>query len=322
MLAPSVKEPEIIIAGAGPAGATIARLLAAHGKHVLVVDPQIRATQRLEMIAPAALPVIDALNMRPLLDDAALARPCLGIRRQWATAAIETDDFFRRPGGLGFVVDRLRFDAKLRQMALELGVEFLRGRVSGASRGDGSVAVAIDGGSQCITRHARTIVDASGRAAIIGRRLGAQRWRSERRIASRQAVTQDLTEANAPVWLEVTGQRDGWSYRITGPDGQSESWSVHEPPVEREHLFACDASSACLSPAAGSRWIAIGDAASSFDPITSQGLINALTTALVAAGALISEADFDADAQRTYTDAIHATFVNSERGRAAVYRAV
>ena len=51
------------MAGAGPAGATIARLLAAKGRHVVLVDPGHLRMSRLELLAPPALGVIEALGL-------------------------------------------------------------------------------------------------------------------------------------------------------------------------------------------------------------------------------------------------------------------
>src|SRR5438445_13201257 len=45
------------------------------------------------------------------------------------------------------------------------------------------------------------------------------------------------------------------------------------------------AHSALLQPFAGPAWFAVGDAACSFDPLSSQGLLNALYTGLAAAEA-------------------------------------
>jgi flavin-dependent dehydrogenase len=74
-----------------------------------------------------------------------------------------------------------------------------------------------------------------------------------------------------------------------------------------------------LSPAADEGWIAIGDAAISFDPVTSQGLVNALSTAVIGAGAILSARGLDEDSCRVYADAAAHTFAHSEAGRAGVY---
>ena len=106
---------------------------------------------------------------------------------------------------------------------------------------------------------------------------------------------------------------------MSGPGDRLERWAVHRPDKCAGRVRAERASSALLSHAAGDGWIAVGDAAASFDPVTSQGLVNALSTALVAAGAILSPGGLHEDARRIYSDAVAATFHHSEAGRARVY---
>jgi flavin-dependent dehydrogenase len=75
-----------------------------------------------------------------------------------------------------------------------------------------------------------------------------------------------------------------------------------------------------LSPAGGEGWIAVGDAVASFDPITSQGLFNALSTSLVAAGAILSSGESESEKFGTYSAAVASTFAYSEVGRKEVYQ--
>ena len=63
---------DILVAGAGPAGATIARLLALRGRRVVLVDPGTRRTDRLEVIAPAACRVVEAVGIAHLLHDTSI----------------------------------------------------------------------------------------------------------------------------------------------------------------------------------------------------------------------------------------------------------
>jgi flavin-dependent dehydrogenase len=319
-----IRSPDILVAGAGPAGATIARLLARHGRRVVVVDPETRHVERLEIIAPAACRVIDALGIAPLLDDGSIARACPGIRRRWGTARTETEDFLRRPGGRGFVIDRVPFDQALRQAARESGVSFIAGRVVAARSGAGAMVAKVRSGSDAFEIVAGLLIDATGRPSAVARRMGARRMVSEHLIAERRVAMSRVSDAG---WLEVEGDvsRQGqWSYEVSGPNGRSERWAIY-PPEQRATVRLgrrADASSALLSHAAGDGWVAIGDAAASFDPVTSQGLANALSTALVAAGAILSPEGFDEAARRIYSDAIAATFHHSEAGRAKVYAAL
>jgi len=111
-------------------------------------------------------------------------------------------------------LDRGRFENFLGQHARALGVEFRDGAVVrdfalGEGEGDHVVTVEADGATQVL--HARWLVDASGRAGLLKRRLG-------------------LAQANAhdvnAVWWRVTGTVDpnawsrdaAWLARCTPPD--------------------------------------------------------------------------------------------------------
>jgi flavin-dependent dehydrogenase len=311
-------DAEHLVVGAGPAGLTLARLLARRGRDVLVVDAGTAHADRLELLAPASLGTVTALGLAPLLDDPELARPCLGIRRRWGTAEIEYDDFFRHPHQLGYVVDRRRFDEQLRAGAIASGARFIQARASG-TKGNG-VRLQIYGGTETVVI-AGSIIDATGRTAAIARRRGA-------RIAVRDRMVADLISdapgdgANAPAWLDVERQdAAAWSYRVHGAGGRVQTWRVSRSGSlpATEGLRRVDASACIVSQAAGESWIAVGDAASAFDPIASQGLFNALSSALVAAGALLSRDGLNEAAAQIYSDAVAAAFHWSEAGRANVY---
>jgi flavin-dependent dehydrogenase len=315
---------DILVAGAGPAGATIARLLVMRGRRVTLVDPASRRNDRLEIVSPSCCPVIEAVGVARLLADPAIARPCLGIHRRWGGREVEIDDFLRRPGGRGFVVDRLAFDAALRTAAADVGVEFITGRIVAARRDAGAVVLDIEAGSSRHTVFAELAIDATGRPSAVARRLGVQRMVSDRLVAERHRVDAPRAPSQEPTWLDVKGYSNGWSYSVSGPDGRRERWVVCRPgglTSDRTRPRA-DASSSILSHAAGESWIAVGDAAVSFDPVTSQGLANALSSALVAAGAILSTRGLDGEACRIYSQALTATYRYSEAGRADVYAAL
>jgi flavin-dependent dehydrogenase len=145
---------EYLVAGAGPAGLTVARLLARKGHNVVVVDPGSREARRLELLAPASLSTIAALGLSPVLEDPAIARPCLGIRRQWDKAEVEYEDFLRHPHRTGYVIDRAGFDRRLQAAAAAAGVEFYQARVSGVEAGGVRVQAAERGAAIMAVSHA------------------------------------------------------------------------------------------------------------------------------------------------------------------------
>jgi flavin-dependent dehydrogenase len=310
---------EYLVAGAGPAGLTAARLLAHRGRKVVVIDPGSRTAKRLELLAPASLGTIAALGLSALLQDPAIARPCLGIRRQWDKAEVEYEDFLRHPYRTGYVVDRAAFDLRLHAAAAAAGVQFCQARVTGADAGGVRVQAGDSGPAIMACSHA--VIDATGRAAMIARRNGARVTLRDRMVAElvEQAVIKSCE--NTPGWLDVAKHGSSWSYRIHGPAGQVQTWRIRRSAIRpaANALLRVDASASLLSAAAGEGWIVVGDAACAFDPIASQGLFNALSSALVATGALLSAEGLTPAAARLYSDAVAATFAWSEAGRSNVY---
>jgi flavin-dependent dehydrogenase len=302
---------------------TLARQLARHGRRVTLVDPGICAIDRLEVLPPSGGLVLEMLD-HDILRDLEVARPCLGIRRRWGTMSPELDDFLRHPGSTGYVIDRARFDARLRAAATEAGIRIICGRVVAAQCDHGKVEVSIRTCAGGLKLTAAVAVDATGRPAVLARRLGARRHVMERLVAERSENGHAGDAGGGPTWLDVQSHGQNWSYRVAGPGGRLEAWTIRRgadrsaPSGGR----STNASSVRLSPAAGVRWIAVGDAAMSFDPITSQGLVSAFTTALAAADTLMSARGLDAEAAHAYSQSVVATAQNSELGRRDVYRAL
>ena len=313
-----------LIAGGGPAGLTIARLLALRGRLVLVVDPGRGPPDRLELIAPATLGTIANLGLLPMLGDPGLAEPCLGIRRHGDGCEPEHEDFLRHPYRSGYVVERATFDARLRTAAVDAGACFLTGRINDVDLARGTASVRADDGSVQAVGFSSAAIDATGRAAMVARRSGARIAMRDRMIAERVGDTIDAGRADGPGWLDFARSDGGWSYRIRGPNGRVQSWRIRRAGAGERRAGACrvDASSAVLTEAAGPGWIAIGDAAAAFDPITSQGLGNALSSALVAAGMILSGAAADPERAQLYASAVRMTHARSEAGRAGVYGAM
>ena len=203
------------------------------------------------------------------------------------------------------------------------------GRVVAARHEGEAVVLKVESGLKAASNLAGLVVDATGRPSAVARRMGARRLVSERLVAVRQPIEAPPAAGPNTGWLDVEsredGGRDGWSYAVSGPGGRRDRWTV-SPSAGKVHSdhsgTRADASSALLSQAAGDGWIAIGDAAASFDPVTSQGLMNALSTALVAAGAILSPRGLDEDACSVYSNAVAATFRYSEAGRSRVYDAL
>jgi flavin-dependent dehydrogenase len=311
---------EYLVAGAGPAGLTIARVLARRGRRVFVVDPGHQRHQRLELLAPAALATVEALGLSPLLADPTVSRPCLGIRRHGADGKIDYEDFLQHRYRTGFVIDRAIFDERLRAAAVEAGATLCAGRVLRASPDDRAVTFRGEGGELCRASFTVAVIDATGRAALVARRMGARMQVRDRLTAELIEEVPEGSDVDRPGWLDVGRTEAGWRYHIRGANGRAQGWLVGPPRKATARIggWRLDASSAALSEAAGESWVAVGDAAVAFDPISSQGLYNALSSAQVAAGMLLAGAT-GPDRRQFYSSAVLATYYRSEIGRAATY---
>jgi flavin-dependent dehydrogenase len=308
---------DVLVAGAGPAGAVAATLLARKGWRVVLADGIGPARHKIgEHLAAGAVQLLRRLQI-----DFHPERhvPNGGILSCWGSEALIATDSFSDPEGSGLLLDRTAFDAALRANAVAAGAEFRPADVGSISR-DGSWQAALRDGSAI---SARWLVDATGRRASLARQLGIARRRDARMAAVYRIGPNDRSRLDRTM-IEATP--NGWWYAAHLPDGRPiagfhlgiddaavfarrpDAWvqalneTIHiktrfPPATFTTRLAPVEAGGACLAQFAGDGWLACGDAALSFDPISGYGML-----AAVHQGALAS--DCIADALRAGTTAL------------------
>jgi flavin-dependent dehydrogenase len=162
---------------------------------------------------------------------------------------------------------------------------------------------------------AQVLIDAGGRTAPLARRLGASPL-AEDRLSCSWVHGRDERGGGAGLTF-IEAVEEGWWYTAPLPEGRrvlAFHTDADLPAARgvraRDALLAraketgelgavlaaagfqpdtepgfTAAHSAALEPCAGSGWLAAGDAALALDPLSSQGLLNALFTGLAAAEA-------------------------------------
>jgi flavin-dependent dehydrogenase len=173
--------------------------------------------------------------------------------------------------------------------------------------------VALQGSEGTEQVDCRVLVDASGRAAVVSRYMGVRLTRHD----SLCCVAALLANEKQQRLLAVVSTPYGWWYAAPTPDGrtlvcfvsdadlirclgalQPDTWIALLRPIApalsligdlppRVNLAAYPCESAILDTM-GQGWVAVGDAAASFDPLAAMGVLHAICTGRSASGAIAS----------------------------------
>lgn len=302
---------DALIVGAGPAGCAAALSLAGQ-RSVLLVDRRDGAMVRVgESLPAAAVRILSDLGVMAAFQAQGHA-PCHGQLSRWGSDRLVERDALRDPYGPGWHLDRARFDVLLRGAAVARGARLLApADLGGIQAVEGGWSVRL-GGEGAVT--ARILVDAGGRTAPVARALG-HRPVADDGLAC--AWTHLPDTGVHPGMTLIDAEEGGWWYSAPLPGGRrilafhtdadlDAARSVRDragllsraagaglmapllPPTggldEMPGGFTA-AHGAALAQPAGPGWFACGDAAGCFDPLSSQGLFNALYTGLATAQA-------------------------------------
>jgi flavin-dependent dehydrogenase len=285
---------------------------------VLLANGDVRSGFRVgEAVPPAIHPLLRDLGVLDRFRaDGHLT--CPGNVSVWGTDEPVATDFIFDPNGQGWHLDRARFDSTLREAARDAGAEVVTARLVGAVR-DGAgwcVTLAEDkqGGKELRTDW---LIDATGRQGSVARRAGAARRRDDALVAF-YARFRTHTGTDLDGRTAVESEPDGWWYTARVPSGErvvallTDADLVDRAAVGSAAGFAsrlgatryvrgllvahryepvgppraAGAQTARLDQVGGAGWAAVGDAAISLDPLSSQGILTALFTGLRAGAAV------------------------------------
>lgn len=305
-------EVDVLIAGAGPAGCAAAVSLAqfAPSLSVCLVDGADAGAPRIgETVAPPIEPILHHLALWDrFIADCHL--PSHRTLSAWGTSALMSNEFLFHVQQVGWRLDRARFDAMMVDGARAHVSSWRRDSVVTLAFADGVWRTSFDSGK---TAAARFVVDATGRRAALMRAIGLRSAKFDRLVG---CFVEFADTADDGEGLLIEAEPDGWWYTAAIPGGRRvvaymsdsdlartrrvariDSWT--KALRETRHVSATVASGRMLGPPrmhpAGSCCvdgetalpiIAVGDAASCFDPISGQGIIKALRSGIFASYAV------------------------------------
>lgn len=311
---------EVLIVGAGPAGAACAASLAPAHQVLLLDQPSQHSALNTvgagETLPPAAQAILRELGLWP--EFVAENYPeALVSRSVWGG-----DDMLSARGGAGWQLGRPRFDAWLRNMAQQRGAALMpRSTVRAARRLGGGWLVDVERDGETLRVTSRFIVDAGGRESTLAAQLTGQLagqlgqlrpalgnlvcgwlygiddgcggsqlhaeqggWWYSSPLPQRGRMLAFYTDADLPQAASARG-RDALLARLALVPALSRQLQRHAFVAQQQH-GVCSMHGPAPRRGVGDDWMAVGDAALAFDPLSSQGLLNALHTGVQGACAL------------------------------------
>lgn len=314
---------DVLVVGGGPAGCTAAAALARASVSVCLATLD---------HSPTCIPS-ETLNHAAALELARVGIPessligaeCYGIESSWGSETPAFHSFIMQPLGKSFHVDRCLLHEALLANARSAGSQVLRNaRFVKAESAGTTWQVTLRNGGEAASVRCSFLIDATGRSSLVARSLGVRRRRFDA-LCGVSAVFESDWRGRT---LLVGAAPYGWWYVAPVPPHCVMACLVSdvdvirtigalEPPVwsalaseisligsaasvsvARLRVHPCETSA--LEHFCGQTWLAAGDAASIFDPLSSAGVYKALASGREAAAAALGWLDDTASSVSEY----------------------
>lgn len=342
-------ETEVIIAGRGIAGLVMSLLLKRKSIPHLLLD---RTTARKQLalgetLPPSALPLLQSLGLLDLFESNSLHRT-RGYHSSWgSTAIVDHNFFFHSPFQHGLKLNKQSLEQDLESLTSENILRFEK--LTAISLAEQGVTVELQNDQEHVVLRGQCIVDATGRNRSILKLLGIASEEFDQLTAySCHLPRREHPKITHSVFVESFEHGWGIVSRLSDEVQVMSLFSRRRVGLHKELKdYSCwpailfgtahlrnflstgtdvrvvggDAGSSRAAQLAGKCWLATGDAAIAFDPLSSHGITNAVYTAHRAVEAIaLHLSDPDEKHFREYAESLSAIFATYLGTRYELYR--
>jgi flavin-dependent dehydrogenase len=334
LLQPAYK---VAIIGGGPAGCACALALAQRGiTDVAIIEAGDYSQFCIgESIPPEAFSLLQTLDINHafLREDHV---PCYGSCSYWGSDKPGYNDTIMNPLGHGWHLDRTRFNRFMATEAVCRGTHlFTRTNLINSVADTQGFELTLRLGATTNEKviHAEFVIDASGTRAVFARQQGSRKIKAQSLVCMARCFTAQDNKYKKSSLTHLEASEHGWWYGAHLPNRslllafysnaatikmhrlqRRENWMallstarsaelIQNMVASHEDIKSFLAPSYCLDQLSGNNWLAIGDAASAWDPIMSQGIAKAIANGIAAADVIDNNQH-----EQQFSHAIKSTF--------------